>query len=269
LAHARGGLSRIAWHREGVTVGNGPSEQIHIGLPVEFMAARGKKHPSIHQLKRWGLAATLLGTLMCTKAILFRIPMQAEAYHRRIESLALASPSHFGSWVSLEVPVPEAAVTMLRPNATISRKYTNIATGEDATLLLIQCKDARDLFGHYPPVCYAAHGFKLIESTARDWRIDDLTIQGMAYGFSSTRPNELTSMFIYDFMILPNGQTCRGMEGVYASARDPQRRRLGAAQMQVLFNSTMPQERRDALFMSLVASNRPTIDAILAGGTLP
>ena len=72
-------------------------------------------------------------------------------------------------------------------------------------------------------------------------------------------------MIIYDFMILPNGKTCRDMEGVYASARDPQRRQLGAAQLQILLSPTMPQEQRDALFMSLVESNRPTIDAILAG----
>jgi hypothetical protein len=229
------------------------------------MATRQKRRPNNHQLRRWGLAAALLGILACTKAALFRIPIRAEAYDRRIAAVAAANPSHWGSWVSLEAPVPEAAITMLRPNITISRKYTDIATGEEASLLLVQCQDARDLFGHYPPVCYAAHGFKLIESTVRDWLIDGLAIQGMVYTFSSTRPDEMTSMIIYDFMILPNGKTCRDMEGVYASARDPQRRQLGAAQLQILVSAIMPLEQRDALFLSLVQSNRQTIDAILAG----
>jgi hypothetical protein len=179
--------------------------------------------------------------------------------------VAAASPTHFGTWVSLDAPIPEAAITMLRPNLTISRKYSNIETGEEATLLLVQCRDARDLFGHYPPVCYAAHGFKVIESSARDWQLDGLTIHGMEYTFTSTRPDVMTSMVIYDFMILPNGKTCRDMDGVYASARDPQRRQLGAAQLQILLSPTMPQEQRDALFLSLVQSNRPTINAILAG----
>jgi hypothetical protein len=87
----------------------------------------------------------------------------------------------------------------------------------------------------------------------------------MQYTFSSTRPEELTSMVIYDFMILPNGTTCRDMDGVYASARDPRRRQLGAAQLQILLSTTLPQEQRDQLFSALVRSNLPTIDAILDG----
>ena len=246
-------------------MGHGTRNEIHFGLPVEIMVTRKQNRVNGHQLKRWALAAALLGILVFVKSVLFQIPIRAEAYHQRIASLAAASPTHFGSWVSLEAPVPQAAITMLRPNVTISRKYTNVTTGDEATLLLVQCRDARDLFGHYPPVCYAAHGFKVVESTPRDWHLDGLTIQGMEYRFSSTRPDEMTSMVIYDFMILPSGETCRDMEGVFASARDPRRRQLGAAQLQILLSSTMPQEQRDALFLSLVQSTRPTIDAILAG----
>jgi hypothetical protein len=216
-------------------------------------------------MTQWTLALLLLGCLASTRAVLFRIPVIAETYHHKIAAAVAASPMHFGSWVSFDAPVPEAAMTMLRPNATISRRYTNVETGDAATLLLVQCKDARDLFGHYPPVCYAAHGFRAAQSVARDWQVDGLTIHGMAYTFSSTRLDELTSMIIYDFMILPNGTTCRDMEGVYASARDPRRRKLGAAQLQVLLSATESEERRDAEFLSLVRANRPTIDAILAG----
>jgi hypothetical protein len=229
------------------------------------MPTRDKTRPSIHQVKRWGLAAVMICTLACTKVILFRIPAQAEAYHRRIVDAVSKSPEHFGTWVSVDAPVPEAAITMLRPNATISRRYTNVDTGDNATLLLVQCRDARDLFGHYPPVCYAAHGFKLVESIPRDWQLDTLAIRGMQYTFSSTQPDQITSMIIYDFMMLPDGTTCRDMEGVYSSARDPRRRKLGAAQMQILLSPTLPEEQRDKLFLSLVQSNRAAIDAILDG----
>jgi Protein of unknown function (DUF3485) len=229
------------------------------------MANREKIRPNNHQLNRWFLAVVLLGMLTITKLILFRTPAQAEAYFQRIVALSESNPAHFGSWVSMDAPIPEAAITMLRPNVTISRKYTNVATGEEATLLLVQCRDAHDLFGHYPPVCYAAHGFRNVDSVARDWDVDGLTVHGMVYTFSSTRPEQLTSMIIYDFMILPNRTTCRDMEGVYASARDPRARTLGAAQLQILLSATMPEEERDALFLSLVQSNRPILDAILDG----
>ncbi|HET6249639.1 MAG TPA: hypothetical protein VFE47_18265 [Tepidisphaeraceae bacterium] len=218
-----------------------------------------------YQFKSWGLAAVLIVSLACAKQALFRVPARAESYHRRVSAIAAEGSTHFGSWVSQEIPVPEAAITMLRPNATISRKFTNITTGEQATFLLVQCRDARDLFGHYPPICYAAHGFRAVDSTSRDWQIDDLEIHGTAYTFSSTRPEELTSMIIYDFMILPNGTTCRDMEGVYASARDPRRRMFGAAQLQILMSTTLSQDQRDEIFRSLVKANQPTIRAILAG----
>jgi hypothetical protein len=216
-------------------------------------------------MTRWVVAAVLLGILGSVKAFVFRTPVQADAYHKRIAAIAGATAEHFGTWVSVDAPVPEAAVTMLRPNITVSRRYTNVATGESATLLLVQCRDARDIFGHYPPVCYVAHGFRIVESVPRDWQFDGLSIHGMQYTFSSTQPEELTSMIIYDFMILPNGTTCRDMEGVYASARDPRRRRLGAAQMQVLLDASVPLPKRDSTFQSLVQNNRATIDAILDG----
>jgi hypothetical protein len=229
------------------------------------MVRRIDFQPFTHQVRRWSLAAGLLVALMCTKAVMFRVPAEAEGYHRRIAAAAATSPAHFGSWVSTEEPVPEAAQTMLRPNATVSRRYTDVATGAEATVLLMQCRDANDLYGHYPPVCYKARGCNMVDSAVRDWQLDGLTIHGMEYTFSSTSPEDLTSMVVYDFMMLPDGTTCRNMDGVHATARDPRRRTLGAAQMQVLFSALMPREQRDAVFLTLVQSNRPTIDAILNG----
>jgi len=154
---------------------------------------------------------------------------------------------------------------MLRPNVVMSRKYTDVATGDDANMLLVQCRDARDLFGHYPPVCYVAQGYKLVLAKEQDWLIGALPIHGMVYTFSSTRPDDLDSIIVYNCMILPNGNSCRDMEGVYASARDPQRRRFGAAELQMLVGATIPVERRDALFTEIVGSYRGVIEAILAG----
>jgi hypothetical protein len=154
---------------------------------------------------------------------------------------------------------------MLNPNLTVSRKYTNLQTGQQATLLLVHCSDARSLQGHYPPVCYVSNGFQQVAAIPKDWQIEGLTIQGMIYTFSSTRPEALSSMIIYDFMILPNGHTCRDMDGVYAFARDPLRHLLGAAQMQILVDPSLPEEQREALFRTLVQAHRRTIDAILAG----
>jgi hypothetical protein len=229
------------------------------------MTTRDKPRVNRYQLKRWGLAALLLVALLSARLFLFRQPPQAEGYFKRVVAATVATPTSFGSWVSMDAPVPPAAITMLRPNVTVSRRYTNLQTGQQATFLLVQCADARDLMGHFPPVCYAAHGFREVAADAKDWSVEGLAIQGTVYTFSSTRPEDLSSMIIYDFMILPDGRTCRDMEGVNATARDPRKRQLGAAQLQVLVSPTMPEDQRDALFLTLVQVHRRTIDAILAG----
>jgi hypothetical protein len=217
------------------------------------------------QWRYWGLAAALLALLFAARLVVFRQPPQAEAYFWRVAAAAQATPTTNLPWVSLESPVPPAAISMLRPNITVSRKYTNLQTGQQATLLLVQCRDARALLGHYPPKCYVANGYRQTSGAPRDWQVDGLAIQGMVYAFSFARPDEISSLVIYDFMILPDGHTCRDMEGVYAMARDPQKRRLGAAQLQVLLDSSVPEEQRDATFLALIGAHRHTIDAILAG----
>lgn len=229
------------------------------------MARHENSRVTRYQLHRWGLAAGMLATLGCARLVLFRPPPQADAYFKKVVAAAAATPTSFGPWVSLDVPIPPAAITMLRPNLTISRRYTNLQTGQQATLLLVQCSDARDLLGHYPPVCYVAHGYRSVAASSRDWQVEGLALQGMIYTFASNRPEDQSSMIIYDFMILPDGRTSRDMDGIYATARDPRKRQLGAAQLQILMDPSMPESQREALFLTLVQAHRRTLDAILAG----
>jgi hypothetical protein len=218
-----------------------------------------------YQIRRWALAVTLLAALGCGRLIMFQKPAEADAYFKHVVTVAAATPTSFGSWVSLDAPVPPAAETMLRPNLTVSRRYTNLDTGQQATLLLVECSDARSLNGHYPPVCYPSSGFRKVAASSKDWDIDGLHIEGMIYTFSSARPEELSTMIIYDFMILPDGSTCRDMDGVEAIARNPRERQFGAAQLQILLDPSMPEDQREAIFRTLIHLHRPTIDAILGG----
>lgn len=209
----------------------------------------------------------LLLTMGGARALLQTAPPGTENYHQRIAAAADALPRQFDSWVSQDSPVPVAAIAMLHPNVILCRKFINNTTGQQATLLLVQCRDARDLLGHYPPVCYKSSGYTPVSSSPKDWQVDDLRLQGMLYEFSSTRPEQMNALLVCNFMLLPSGQTCRDMDGVYATARDPRKRFLGAAQVQVLVNPGLSETERDAIVQTLVHANRSVIDAILSGGT--
>jgi len=191
----------------------------------------------------------------------------AEKYHARILDVAKSIPFHTGDWIGTDNGIPEGADALLRPNAVLSREYTNLNTNQRANFLLVQCRDARDLIGHYPPVCYVAHGFVMAQHVPTDWTVLGDTLHGTMYEFRSDRGTSRAAMKVYDVMILPNDKTAPDMAGVDSIARDRKQRYFGAAQIQILTDADMPEEDRAAVITKLLESAKPVIDAIRAGGT--
>jgi hypothetical protein len=191
-------------------------------------------------------------------------PADVAPYHERVRVAVDSMPFRIGDWVGTDVKVPESAVQLLQPNVMLNRQYRNVETGRVVTLLLVHCRDARDLAGHYPPVCYPAHGWTQDSSEPHDWTIGDLVIPGTEYRFSFKRPTETRRVTVADFMVLPGGPILRDMKGVRRVADDYTQHFLGAAQIQLLMDATIPVEERDAIVCELVAGVRPAIDAIRA-----
>ncbi len=86
--------------------------------------------------------------------------------HARIERVLSNVPLRVGEWIGEERPLTPAAVELLRPNAAMSRSYRRIGDPATIAVSLIHCSDFRDMAGHYPPVCYPAHGWTLADSGA-------------------------------------------------------------------------------------------------------
>jgi hypothetical protein len=166
-------------------------------------------------------------------------------------------PYCVGDWVGRDVEPAPAVVAMLRPSVLLQRGYRNLRTGESATVLFVRCGDARDLMGHYPPVCYPAHGRGLVTARGRDFRVGSMAISGMRYRFAATGAASPGEIVVDNFMALPSGRFGRDMDAVDAVARDPRLRQLGAAEMQVVTDAEMTDARRDEVFETLVASYSP------------
>lgn len=84
------------------------------------------------------------------------------ARHERIRRVLEGVPLRCGEWIGEEQPLAPAAVELLRPNASLSRSYRRIGSDDRIALSVIHCSDARDMAGHYPPICYPAHGWSLV-----------------------------------------------------------------------------------------------------------
>ena len=218
--------------------------------------------------KRWLLPplVSLLIAGIWAERQLWHLPVgDPGAYHANVRSVAQNLPYRIGDWVGSDVDTPPAAMSLLKPNVLLSRRFRNLATGEHATLMIVQCQDARDMGGHYPPVCYPANGWTLRETQQRDLPSEQSTLPGTVYRFTIEKIDRYSEILIYSFFVRPDGVIESGREGVREAAADPRSRIFGAGQVQVVFGASMAQTRRDEVFRTLISEAFPIVDAIRGG----
>ncbi len=185
-------------------------------------------------------------------------PRDAEPYHAMAKRAIDSIPTSVGSWSSVPEKVPDEAIQLLRPNDIRCLRYVdNVLTSPRwydrwASLLVDQCKDARDMEGHWPPNCYVNSGEDETYSEPRDWKVGDLLIPGMEYHFLKTTAAESSREAVYNFLIVPGRGIVRDMNGVRKAAQDYQQRYYGAAQFQLVMNADLPQQERDEIFTTLM-----------------
>jgi hypothetical protein len=199
-------------------------------------------------------------------------PADVEPYHARAKAAIASIPTTIGSWTAKPETVPREAIKLLRPNIILSLRYSDNDVSHArwydrwAGLLVDQCRDARDMNGHYPPICYVNSGEVEIYREPRDWKVGSLVITGTEYHFLRTSATESTRTAVYDFLIVPRAGILRDMDGVGKAAEDYQQRYYGAAQFQVLMNADLPQQERDEIFTTLMQPCEPAIRTLMSGG---
>ncbi len=199
---------------------------------------------------------------------MFHLPSSSAApYHERVRVVAQTMPYKIGNWIGTDIEVPRAAVALLRPNVLLNRHFRNRRTGQQVSLLLVQCGDARDLLGHYPPVCYVTNGWTQDSVVPRDWKVGDLAIRGVEYRFSRSTFSQSTTIVIDNFMILPDGRTARDMEAISFAAEDPRKKVFGAAQVQMVFDAGTSPDERDEIIHTFLEANMSILGTIQSGIT--
>ncbi len=179
-------------------------------------------------------------------------PEDAADYHERVSDAAARIPYQVGPWKGKDQEVPPAAIELLRPNVMISRTYVHEVTGQSVSVLVIQCKDARDLLGHYPPVCYPAQGWRIYETiqgvglngekASAPTGSDHWALYRMEHGKSERFAG---GRDVYQKMLLPTGVQTLSMQEVQDFAGNYQLRHYGAGQVQVVMNSAGSESTRD------------------------
>jgi hypothetical protein len=208
-----------------------------------------------------------------------------QAFHLKakaeLESIPKVIQNGDTVWYGRDTGVPQSAVNLLNPNEIISREYVENRTGSPisrtAQLLIVQCGDARDMQGHYPPNCYPAQGWTLLASAARDWTLPDrqtdqgvvkgMRISGMEYKFSQSIGVDSNQEYVYNFFLIPGSpQTLRDINAVYKVGEDYQRRYFGAAEVQVLVSPDLTQADRDDVLVQLLGPYVDVLRFLQSGG---
>lgn len=210
------------------------------------------------------LAIPFTLVLLVVVAVLRERPANSEGvvrYHERIADLVEQIPVDADGWEGQEVPIPQSATDLLRPNALVSRRYVHATRGVSGTLLIVQCRDARDMAGHYPPRCYPGNGWLASQERAfEDTQIGGRTFR--KYNFSRQTGRAEHEIQVYSLFVLPTGSTTTSMDDVYALSADMENRHLGAAQVQFVIDQELDEDELRWLLEEFAALVEPTVRAI-------
>jgi hypothetical protein len=195
-------------------------------------------------------------------------PADADPYHRKIHQLSQNIPLNFNNWVGKDLEVYKSATKLLDPNFIIQRIFRDESRGLAATFLIVQCKDARDMGGHYPLNCYPTQGYVLIDSVDNSWTMPDgSVITGKTYKFTTSHgarmglaPEDIID--VDSVMIVPDVGYVDTIDKVRAAAASLTRRFFGAAQVQVVLNDQIKPEDRAKITTEILQANQFIIQAL-------
>lgn len=188
-------------------------------------------------------------------------PFHAAAAHA-INSI----PYTLGDWRATDLPLPAAAVTLLKPNATATRLYQNQITGERATMVIVQCRDARDMAGHYPPICYKGQGWVARqEPTPITLTVTGAALPVVRYDFTRPAFDRDQSVVIYGVFAVPGKGFPLDMDRIRRLAADYASRPFGAAQIHIVLNERISAEREQEIASELLGFVRPTLELLADG----
>ncbi len=174
-------------------------------------------------------------------------------------------PIRVGTWVGTDLETPPYVFPVLRPNKILQRRFFDPTKGRVISMLIVHCKDARDMEGHYPPVCYPGNGW--VKTADAEVELDG-PYHAARYEFTKPIDGAERGMTVLNFFVLPTGklEVATRMDALYEAARSQARAGLGACQVQFLFyESGVPFEEHAEVANQFLNSIGPALERVAEG----
>jgi len=193
-------------------------------------------------------------------------PADVDPYHNEVRMAVEAVPIEIDEeWTGSEMELQRAAVQLLRPNVTLSRRYESSVSGESFHLMVIHCRDTRDMIGHYPPVCYPQSGWTQQSRRVLDVGLLGRTVPITEYQFSQPLSGAASNITVYNAIVLPNGTFGLSNADIDYIGANRQARVFGSAQLQMVFSSMIPADRRQEIVEQFMGHLSSPLNRILGG----
>lgn len=191
----------------------------------------------------------------------------ADRYFAEVRRAVDRIPYRIGPWVGSDVEPLEGAVRLLKPNALMQRRYVDPSSGRSVSLLVVHTGDVRDMVGHYPPVCYPAHGWR--EENARPLTLASAgrELPARSYTFNRIEEGLTRSLQVISFFVLPGEapRIVRDMEAVRDVAQRRPEAKLGAAQIQLVASEGLEGQQGQRLTEQFIEAIEPVVRSIGKG----
>lgn len=192
------------------------------------------------------------------------------AYMARVAERIDAMPYRIGRFIGVDAEVTPGAVELLQPNRILQRRFKDPVTGEQFSLVIVHCKIAKDMAGHFPPNCYPRAGWEATEEADTvSLEAADTIVNASLYHFSLDNGLLPTRIDILNFFVVPSGPQRYGsdMRLIDLASRSAAGSRLGAAQVQIITPRGMDEATRESIWAQTMDVALPVLTEI-AGGTL-
>lgn len=209
------------------------------------------------------LAGLLLGGAAMDRLSRSGPPADTAGYHQRVQQAIMDMPDRMGPYRLRDREIPPAAFDLLRANEARIRQLIGVDGRAAGAVLGVHCRDAHDLRGHYPPVCYPANGYR--EGEPRQsvpFELDGLTIDATQYTFQRGLPGKETELVVLNFVVLPTGEIRPDAEGLERLGGNDAQRFYGAGRVQIIPRAILsPADRRD-FYERQLRERRPIIETM-------